>query len=317
MNSESKFQGAAEQMPSKRRRPQQKKDLVLRTSGQELNIRFYRSLDENFLLNKVATLYLVANEFTTFKPFAESSGFDFEQNEKSFLDAIRAEIHFTESHQAESLFALLLAILQPLPHWAYLTRYETKEIRKAVEGFVQEDIKSLTSGRLDNVREFIELAVYTGVRSADPEKLQKWETNLDNIGWILKRIGEKFLDATAEYNSYKHGLRIHAGGSALSVYPDGHPEQATTLIASPDSLTFLELKDRGEGGLTIHETTKHFSVKESYAHLVFMARLIKAIKSTRLGTLTKAERVELPTFFELDRGEISKLAVVGRWSFTV
>ncbi len=304
-------------MPSKRRKPQHKKELVLRTSGQELNIRFYRSLDENFLLNKVATLYFVAQEFTTFKPFAESRGFDFEQDEKRFLDAIRAEIHFAESHQAESLFALLLAIFQPLPHWVYLTRYETKEIRKAVEGFVQGDIGPLTRGKLDNVREFIELAVYAGIRSDDPEKVQKWEINLDNIVWILKRIGEKFLDAAAEYNSYKHGLRIHAGGSALSIYPNGRPEQATPLIASPDSLTFLELKDRGGGGLTVHQTTKHFSVKESYAHLVITARVIKAIKSTRLGSLTKAEHVELPTFFELDRGEISKLVVVGRWSFTV
>lgn len=290
------------------------KRYVLRASSKELNLRFYQSLDENFLFNKAGTLAFINENFADFKAFAEQRGFDFENDEKRYLDVLRAEIYFAEIHQAEVLFALLTALFQPLPHWLYLTTYETDEIRVAVQRWIDKNILRLTNANLKTAREFVQHAVYTGFAPTDSEKAAKWTTNLDNVVWLLDRIGRRYLDAP-EYNAYKHGLRVMTGGAGLRIYPDGHPEMAQTVAASPDSFTFLEIR-KENGDRVVYETTKLVSPLESYNHLFAMWRMARAIKVTRLARLTNQGGVDFPTFFEVDKERILNLQVFGKWSFT-
>lgn len=103
---------------------------VIIGTGREQNLRFYTRYDEHFLFNKVATfLYVLDEGEPAVKQIEErliaNGGAKLSER---YLEAIRAEIFFTALHQCETFFALLIAPFQPLPHWLFLTTYETKEI---------------------------------------------------------------------------------------------------------------------------------------------------------------------------------------------
>src|SRR5260370_236543 len=108
---------------------------VILGTDHDQNLRFYERYDEHFLFNKVATfLYILDEGEPAIKQIEErlvaNGGSSFSER---YLESIRAEIFFTALHQSETFFALLIAPFQPLPHWLYLTIYETKEIKQAVE----------------------------------------------------------------------------------------------------------------------------------------------------------------------------------------
>src|SRR5688572_8605094 len=207
---------------------------------QQLNLRFYESYDYSFLLNKAETLLLIAENYENYKEFAIANGGSNVGIDKKFAETLRAEVHFTEFHQFEGFFALLIAIFQKLPHWLYLTTYETREIKEKIRAFIDQDMKAVTDGQVNTVNDFLNHSIYTGFITNDTEKAGKWQTNLDNITWLLRRLAEKYNEAT-EYNAYKHGIRVLTGHTSLRLHPSDNPAGGFGY-ASNDSLRFLEVE---------------------------------------------------------------------------
>jgi hypothetical protein len=299
---------------SRKQMPKKKKYIIRDVNG--LNLHFYKRYDEHFLMNKAKTLMFIIEEKDSFMSFVkEIDGMNEDLNDKYF-EALRAEIHFTELHQFEGLFALMMAIFQELPHWLYLTTYTTSDIKNKIKLFIDGDIKTLTNGAMKDLQIFTSRSIYADFVSSKESHKEKWNENLDNIHWVVKKIAKKYLQST-EYNAYKHGLRVMTGRSAFVLHPDNQPEKAVCLSHSEDSLSFLELKDEGEGGLTVREVTKHFSPDESFNHLFIMHSLLQTIKTTRLARIKQESGAHINTLFELDKEKLMELGKSTSWRFTV
>ncbi len=139
---------------------------VILGNGRDQNLRFYTGYDEHFLFNKVASFLYILDE-------GEPAVRQIEERliahggaklSERYLESIRAEVFFTALHQCETFFALLVAPFQPLPHWLYLTTYETKEIKQAVELIMVGKINELTCGIIATMQDFIKVAVYSEVK---------------------------------------------------------------------------------------------------------------------------------------------------------
>lgn len=281
---------------------------------EQLDIHFYSSYDENFLLNKAETLMAAIKAPGEFEQLASKS---FETNiprNKRFFDSLRAEIYFSEFHQFESFFALLIALFQGQPHWLYLTTYQTKEIKDKVTAFINGDISKLTNNLLKTSEELVNIGLYWEILPSDEDKLKNWLTNVQNVIWLLERMARKYLKAV-EYNGYKHGLRVMTGATSLTFHPDESPNKAFGF-QSDDSVIFLETVDKGEGGLTVYKTVKHFNIEESIRHLFYMNLMAKTIKSTRLARLKNLPDAEINTFFNLNREELINFSKTTQWSFS-
>ncbi|MBI5189905.1 MAG: hypothetical protein HZA22_04465 [Nitrospirae bacterium] len=281
-----------------------------------LNLDFYQRYDENYLFNKADTLFCISEERQTFRTMIESMGRETESLTDKYFDALRAEIHFTELHQFECLFALMIAVFQELPHWLYLTTYSTREIKDAVRKYLDGDIDGLTRGSHADEHSLLNHSIYTKMVVTEPDKKENWHKNLDNISWILKRIARKYIEGQ-EYNAYKHGLRVMTGKCALYIHPDNEPEKATCLGSTDDSLTYLELKDVSEGGETVYSTTKFINPLESINHLYVMKAMLETIKATRSAILNKLSGAKLNTFMEIDKVKFLELRTITKTSFTV
>ena len=208
--------------------------------AKDLNLQFYRSYDEAFLFRKAETLMRLADDVEKYKSalLEEDSGnFD----EKKFIETLNAEIHFTEFHQFEAFFAVLIAGFQNLPHWLYLTTYTSREIKQKVNAFLDKDLKTVSDGLVDNSNDFVNSAVYAGFMSDSEGVAQNWQQNIDNIFWFITRIARKYIDAT-EYNAYKHGLRVITGPTFFKLYPTGQPDRGLQY-SSENSIRFLELDE--------------------------------------------------------------------------
>jgi hypothetical protein len=297
---------------------------VILGTGHAQNLRFYERYDEHFLFNKVATfLYILDEGEPAIKQIEErlvaNGGASFHER---YLESIRAEIFFTALHQCETFFALLIAPFQPLPHWLYLTIYETKEIKQAVEQIVANKIDDVTGGRATTIQDFIKVAVYREVIAADPQLASHWDENIDNAAWLVKRIGKFFLKYDRAYNSYKHGLRVMTGPHQLSIglqNPDGTTKAPMHVIqASEDSVTYLQKEPirevDEEKEIPISEVTKTFNPFEASFYLAKMSQMLETIKATRLTALKGGGPVEsINTFFELDRDEVRQLEKHDEW----
>lgn len=287
----------------------------------DLNCTFYRAYDEKFLYSKALALAYVAYELGEQQEnFLQKIEFMVESQkdiDNKFFESLRAEIYFTTIHQFECLFSLLMAQYQPdLPHWFYLSEYKPGDIRKAAELFVKEKIKELT-GNVLNKRQFISHAIYSDFSLQEiPE--EKWNENLDNIAWLLDRIAERYIEASAynvgEYNAYKHGLRVMTTGhSIISVQLQrqfGEPPVGERFIigASDDAFRFLQMeKDEQQNGIIVREVIKHFSPKESFFYICKMYQMLDMVKRTRLAHLTGEALDSLNTFFGLDRNHVLSL----------
>jgi hypothetical protein len=124
------------------------------TDDNELNRRFYQRYDENFVFNKALALACILEDQEKFKLLtAEYRDIDPSRINDKFFETLRAELHFTEMHQFEGFFALLIAIFKDLPHWIYLTAYHTSQIADAIHQFIKGDIKTLTGGMAKNDRQ--------------------------------------------------------------------------------------------------------------------------------------------------------------------
>jgi hypothetical protein len=92
------------------------------------------------------TLAVVLENGERFKAqVAEFQDIDLPRIDDKFFESLRAEIHFTEMHQFEGFFALLIAIFQEQLDWIYLTDYTTGEMKHAIELYIAGDINALTN----------------------------------------------------------------------------------------------------------------------------------------------------------------------------
>src|SRR5450755_4086496 len=287
-------------------------------TAQEMNLRFYERYDENFLFNKVATfLYIIDEGEPAFKQIEkrlmENGGGSFSER---YLESIRAEIFFTTLHQCETFFALLIAPFQPLPHWLYLTLYETKEIKQAVELILANKITTITGGGITTIQDFIKFAIYGNVTAADLEMAKRWDENIDNAAWLIKHIGEFFFKYDRAYNAYKHGLRVMTGPHQLRIAlqkPDGITTGPMHVIqASEDSVTYLQKEPVREVGgkkeIPIGEITKSFNPFEASFYMAKMSQMLETIKATRLAQLGYGRSLEsINIFLSLNRDEVQQL----------
>ncbi len=292
---------------------------VILGNGRDQNLRFYTGYDEHFLFNKVASFLYILDE-------GEPAVRQIEERliahggaklSERYLESIRAEVFFTALHQCETFFALLVAPFQPLPHWLYLTTYETKEIKQAVELIMVGKINELTCGIIATMQDFIKVAVYSEVTPADPQLASRWDENIHNVAWLIAHIGKFFFKYDRAYNSYKHGLRVMTGPHQLSIgrqSPNGTTAGPMHIIqSSEDSVTYLQKEPvrevDGEKEIPISEVTKAFNPFEATFYLAKMNQMLETIRATRLAFLEGGEPVEsLNTFFGLDRDEVEQLA---------
>lgn len=284
--------------------------------AQDLNRKFYEKYDDTFLFRKADTLLFITDNLQGFRNFVEEHGGDSTEIDQRFVETLRAEVHFTEFHQFEAFFALLIAVYQELPHWLFLTTYSNREIKNKIKSFLEGDMKELTNGQMDTVNEFLQWSVYAKFISSEEQHSQNWQTNLDNIAWLLNRMSKKYLDGS-EYNAYKHGLRVMTGPSSLKIHANDNPEGGTVLFSSNDSLRFLEVERSKNSSQTVRETFKHFNPIESLNHLYFMGNLIETIKGVRLAKINKEDRVKLNVFTNLDKEKLDKAVVRTKWSISI
>jgi hypothetical protein len=290
----------------------------------KFNLRFYQRYDENFLYNKALTLAVVLANAERFKAqVAEYQDIDPNRVDDKFFESLQAELHFTEMHQFEGFFALLIAVFQEQPDWIYLTDYTTREMKDAIKLFIagRSHIKTLSNEKVETEREFISNAVYDSYMPQGEEQNDSWNANLDNIAWLIRHMAERYI-AGSEYNAYKHGLRVMTGQSSFGLRlenPPGTPVGPLRILSSSkDSLSYLEVKEQvmllpqdyqtqQENGMEqsnatqpcgvsqskeeknqikvkrVYETTKHFNPQESLTYLSIMNRLLSTIKRTRLA----------------------------------
>lgn len=286
--------------------------------GHDQNLRFYERYDEHFLFNKVVSLlYIIDQGEPVIKQIEENLIAHGGTNlPKRYLESIRAEIFFTALHQCETFFALLIAPFQPLPHWLYLTTYENREIKQAVEQIITNDISSITDSEIVSMRDFIEFAVYNGVMASDLQLASHWDENINNVIWLVKRIGEFYLKYGGAYNSYKHGLRVMTGPHQLSVglqAPDGVVRGPMKVLqASEDAVTYLQKEPArevdGEKEIPISEIVKAFNPFEASFYLAKMIQMLETIRIVRLTALKGGGPIEsINTFFELDKDKVLEL----------
>ena len=282
--------------------------------GKDLDLQFYRGYDEAFLFRKAETLMRLVENVEEYKSALledESENFD----EKKFIETLNAEIHFTEFHQFEAFFAVLISVYQKLPHWLYLTTYTSREIKEKVNAFLKNDLKTVSNGMVDNSNDFINSAVYAGFVSDNESIAQKWQENIDNIFWFITRVARKYIEAT-EYNAYKHGLRVFTGSTFIKFSPTGQPDKGFQY-ASDNSVRFLELNEVEKNIFQVKETFKHFNPIESLNHLYFMSGVLETIKSVRLARINGETKANLQSFSSLDKDSLNKLRVVTKWSMTL
>lgn len=267
------------------------KTYVLRnTSRKDLELDFYERYDESYLYSKAVTLYYAINEGDKFKDQVNAV---LQEHQGSLLgnkyyDALKAELYFLLLHQFEAFFAILIAPLQEIPTWVYLTVYRSEDIQKAAQYYADHQIKQLTNGVFTNERELISETVYLNDKPADEEISARWEENLDNIGWIIRQVARAYLTDLKAYNSYKHGIRVMTGPHMFALYPtDAAGNRAGVGFArrSEDSVTFLELEPTQEdkNKVLVNETTIHFNPEACFIYFCKLYQILETIKTTRLG----------------------------------
>lgn len=89
------------------------------------------------------------------------------------FEALQAEIHFTEMHQFEVFFMLLLADFQRVPHWIYLTEYPPSMPRQKAEQYIAKEIGALTGDRFTTRQALIRHAIYSTIVPTDPDLLHR------------------------------------------------------------------------------------------------------------------------------------------------
>jgi hypothetical protein len=271
---------------------------------------FYSGYDERFLHRKIKVLgTLLENQGLLQQFVGEESG---QEEVDRMRHALAAEVLFTEFHQFESFFAILVAPFQKLPHWIFLNTYSPGEIKFKARQFMAGKFNELSSNRAADRNTFLRDAVYQGYASESGGE-EAWNTCVDNLWWIIYRMAEKYVNGD-EYNSYKHGLRMMSASSTLAMSNSPTDFSTAFVLHAPHSITHLKF-EKAEQGTSVSIETKSFNPLESEAHVQIMAEILANIKRVRLAALVGKERVELTLFSALDRAALQKLVVCQKWAF--
>jgi len=277
-----------------------------------LDLEFYSDYDERFLFRKVTLL-----EIALYNPELLRDVFGGEQDadeRERTRHALAAELLFTELHQFESFFAILIARFQELPHWIYLSTYSTGEIKEKAKLFVEGEFGGLSGGLASDRDGFLRLAVYNGLGADDADQ-NSWRTTFENLWWLICRMARKYLAAT-EYNSYKHGLRMMSATSCLAVAKSGSDLSSSHVIEAPHSITHLRL-DKEQSGTAVSIETKEFNPEESCAHVRIMTDILTNIKRIRRAVIAGQARVEITKFGVVDKDGLRALTASKSWSLPV
>lgn len=267
--------------------------------GYAVDLDFYRDYDPDFLWNKAQTLRLVTENLDEFKEFLKRTVGTDEGIDQKFVEGLNAEIHFTELHQFECFFALLLAVFQNMPHWIYLNEYRPGAIRQKAQEFLSRDIDRLTNDSVRDIDEFLLWAVYMGYGFLPSSDVyEQWSENLRGLEWMLERLAAKYIEGV-EYNAYKHGLRLLTGPSYIGVFPENQPEKGFHR-QSDNSLRFLEIK-KGPKGKTARQTVKHFDPEDGIGNLSFMNLVLGIVKTCRLARLRGETKLDESFIINMDK----------------
>jgi hypothetical protein len=280
----------------------------------ELNLQFYSGYDTAFIFRKVGILNSIVENIENYRTLLVES-FGEEYDEKKTLNAIKAEIHFSEFHQFEAFFALLISIYQDLPHWLYLSNYTNSEIFEKVKAFLKHDFLSVSNGRANNAQEFINLAVFNGYVITDDTQGKTWQDNIDNIIWMLTRLSDKYLEGK-EYNSYKHGVRVILSPSAISFTPNGNPEGGFQ-ISHENSIRYLATKELEVNKYEVRQVFKDFNPIESVNNINFMNGALETIVAVRLARIKGDCEPKFNFLPYLDKEKVIALSKSSYWSMTL
>jgi hypothetical protein len=290
----------------------QRKPFLLFRPPEEAQLRFYGAYDPEFLYRKVDILHAIYKNRDEFGRFMTAiGGTNDGQDENHYFTALAIEIYCSTFQQFESLFALLMAVFQTLPHWLFLTRYTTDEMLRKIEAFARGEIADLTGGSCCSGREFIAKAVYPGTEIHDNTAFAK---TLDDLSWFLTEMAKSYLAGRSEYNAYKHGLRVLAGdGVQLRVDVGRGSGDYRPVFTMGHSISFLEIEKR-TNEYAAEEITKEINEEGSFQAMHIMCAVAKATRKIRLAVLRREKCVEIPTF-EIDRVGLLKLKPVTRFAF--
>lgn len=277
-----------------------------------LDRKFYDGYDERFLHRKITVLGAFLDNPELLEQFVISD--DGADAIERFKHSLAAEIYFSEFHQFECFFAMLMAPFQELPHWIYLSTYSTASIKQKLHLFLDERFEALSNNLIRERNEFLRHAIYAGVTDSQPNH-ESWTDTFENLWWVIHRMAKKFLDAT-EYNSYKHGLRVISASSSFAICPEpsfaSRPEQLdlskATVFGSSNSISHLFFEKRKDGTQVSIET-KGFNPNESRANIQIMVGILANIKRIRLAILGGKTGVEITKFPSVDKEALCALAV--------
>lgn len=294
--------------------PKQKTYILCTNDIKEINRKFYEKFDPEFIHVKADTFWFIDQHRTDFISFVAKAGGEAADLDDNFFNTLHAEIHFSFFHQCETLFALIFAGFQKMPHWLYLTTYETREIKARIQEFIDNDFTNIGGESVTDDRSFLHWGVYTGAAPSEIPVGKTWNDALDNLAHFLRIIAKRYLAGT-EYNAYKHGIRILHGKQGLMIQFLSHPGTPKITLESDNALAYLELKDKGEKGRTVHQTIKFFSIKEDFGQLQMLAKLGTSIKNTRLEYFGgKAKNRQIVAFYELDKEQLDEMAEKTSWT---
>jgi len=129
------------------------------------------------------------------------------------------------AHAMETMFAMIAAVLQaPDCVVGWLHRYRNEEL-KSVVAKIHCHKEVLAKVRLKEVSwQGVANAVFSRISLTDKAKEQRIK---QEFGQFWSRLADDFLDdqSSSEYNGFKHGLRLGAGGFQLAVGIEDIPGQ--------------------------------------------------------------------------------------------
>lgn len=315
---------AQQPQKSKSRKPRYRLPYILNSDLRQFELQFYEQYDESYLFNKAVTIMYAVEQGEEFRQHVQTYVAEWQGGSLTdkYFASLKAEMFFMALHQFESFFALLIAPFQQIPTWVYLTAYTTEEMKAAIHQYFDGDLATLTGGfcQRGEERRFLAEALYQNSTSTLPEYQARWDENLDNAAWLIRRAADIYLTNLKAYNSYKHGLRTVTQQNAyFAVRPNNAAGNATGpgfAWSSEDALSFLELKETTEG-TTIHETTTFFDPMVSFFYLVKLHQMMETIKLTRLAALRgDPEGPRLNMFLSIDKEDIMLKEAKSRFTFT-
>jgi hypothetical protein len=193
------------------------------------NSRFLRSIDSGY-----------------FEYVAEVHGQQLETDHRQRAAiALRTAYH----HGIETLFTLLGAFVQaPMAVPAWMPRCGTSQLRDLVERFKVGRSLLTPTGKRQLLFRHLAADVHAGVWDEDPERPKV----IAGFERIWSRYANDLLDVLQqdEYNSIKHGFRVHAGGFVLRIGLEPEygvpapPEAMQTVGASEFGASFYTLETR-------------------------------------------------------------------------